>query len=32
MEAMVKRGTVESLVAGWTVVVPTREVERLMAV
>jgi hypothetical protein len=29
MEAMVKRGTVKSLVAGWTVVVPTSEVERL---
>jgi hypothetical protein len=29
MEAMVKRGTVKSVVAGWTVVVPTSEVERL---
>ena len=32
MEAMVKRGTVKSAVAGWTVVVPTSEVERLRAV
>jgi excisionase family DNA binding protein len=29
LEAMVKRGTVKSLMAGWTVVVPTSEVERL---
>jgi hypothetical protein len=29
MEAMVKRGTVKSLVAGWTTMVPTSEVERL---
>jgi excisionase family DNA binding protein len=29
MEAMVKLGTVKSLMAGWTVVVPTSEVERL---
>lgn len=29
MEAMVKRGTVKSVVAGWTVMVPTSEVERL---
>jgi excisionase family DNA binding protein len=29
MEAMVKRGAVKSLMAGWTVVVPTSEVERL---
>jgi hypothetical protein len=28
MEAMVKRGTVKSLMAGWTVVIPTIEVER----
>ena len=29
VEVMVKRGTVKSLMAGWTVVVPTVEVERL---
>jgi hypothetical protein len=29
MEAMVRRGTVRSLMAGWTVVVPAIEVERL---
>jgi hypothetical protein len=29
MEAIVKRGAVRSLMAGWTVVVPTGEVERL---
>jgi excisionase family DNA binding protein len=29
VEAMVKRGTVKALMAGWTVVVPTSEVERL---
>jgi len=29
MEAMVKQGTVMSLIAGWKVVVPTSEVERL---
>jgi excisionase family DNA binding protein len=28
MEAMVKRGTVRSVVAGWTTMVPTSEVER----
>ncbi len=28
MEAMVKRGTVRSLIAGWTVVVPTSEVDK----
>jgi hypothetical protein len=26
---MVKRGTVQSLMAGWTAMVPTSEVERL---
>jgi hypothetical protein len=29
MEAMVERATVKSLMVGWTVVVPTSEVERL---
>jgi excisionase family DNA binding protein len=29
MEAMVKRGAVKSLMAGWTVLVPTSEVVRL---
>jgi hypothetical protein len=29
LEAMVERGTVKSVVAGWTVVVPSSEVERL---
>jgi hypothetical protein len=29
MELLLKRGTVRSLMAGWTVVVPTIEVERL---
>jgi argonaute-like protein implicated in RNA metabolism and viral defense len=29
MEAMVKRGAVKSVVAGWTTMVPTSEVERL---
>jgi hypothetical protein len=29
LEAMVKRGTVKSPLAGWTVVVPSREVEQL---
>jgi hypothetical protein len=31
MEAMVKRGTVKSVVAGWTAMVPTSEVRRLKA-
>lgn len=31
MEAMVERGAVKSLVAGWTVVVQTSEVGRLMS-
>jgi hypothetical protein len=29
MEAMIERGTAKSLIVGWTVVVPTSEVERL---
>lgn len=28
MKALVKRGTVKSLMAGWTVVVPTIEVDK----
>jgi excisionase family DNA binding protein len=28
VEAMLRRGAVPSLMAGWTVVVPTREVEK----
>jgi hypothetical protein len=32
MEAMVERGTVRSVVAGWTTMVPTSEVERFRAV
>lgn len=31
MEAMVKHGTVKSVVAGWTTMVPTSEVGRLKA-
>lgn len=29
IDAMVKRGTVKSLMAGWTVVIPSTEVDRL---
>jgi excisionase family DNA binding protein len=29
LEGMVKRGTVKSLMAGWTVVVPISEIDRL---